>query len=80
MTDESNPNLVLSSGVPTLSPPPMFPSRVCIGGVSIKLNADGSWEGDADAFRAALAEAKQDMSPISMPILWLVSNAIRNRT
>lgn len=80
MTEESNPNLVVASTVYNLAQPPMFPSSVFVGGASIKLNADGSWDGDGDAFLAALAVAKQDMSPISMPILWLVANAIRNRT
>ena len=65
--------------VSNLVQPPMFPSHVDIGGVSIKLNADGTWEGDADAFYAALVEAKQSSEPLSMLLLWLIANAIRNK-
>jgi hypothetical protein len=57
----------------------MFPSHVHVNGASIKLNADGTWEGDADAFRAALVDAKQSGEPLSMPLLWLIANAIKNR-
>jgi hypothetical protein len=69
---------VSTSAVHTIEKPPMFPSSVSVGGASITLNADGSWTGDASAFYRALADAKQDGSPLTMPILWMFANAIRN--
>lgn len=61
-----------------LSVPPMFPSNVSIGGVSITLHADGSWSGDGEAFLTALKDAKMDGTVITMPLLWFIANAIRN--
>ena len=59
-------------------PPPMFPSAITIGEASIKLYADGTWSGDADAFEAALRAATQTGEGLTMPIAWLAMNSIRN--
>ncbi len=66
------------SSIFTMTSLPMFPSNVSIGGATIKLHADGTWEGDREAFVDALKNAKQDGTGISMPLLWLVSHAINN--
>ncbi len=57
--------------------PPMFPSHVHVGGASIKLNADGTWEGDAAAFLLAVSKSSQINDGYAMPILWLIANQIR---
>ena len=54
----------------------MFPSKVKVGGAAIELHADGTWSGDRDAFVAALERQQRDYSGSSMPILWLIANAI----
>jgi hypothetical protein len=63
----------------TIAPPqPLFPNTVRVGEVSITLHADGSWEGDREAFLTAVRDdAKRDVSDVTMPILWLIANAIK---
>jgi hypothetical protein len=56
---------------------PMFPSTVSVGTASITLHADGGYEGDVPAFLEAVRNAKMDGTPFSMPILWLIANAIK---
>lgn len=54
----------------------MFPNSVTVGDATITIKADGTWEGDKDAFLKALSEAKGDHSPLAMVIVWLVANAM----
>ena len=59
---------------------PMFPSTIKVDGASITLNADGTWEGDREAFLTAVANAKMDLTGLAMPILWLIVRALREET
>ena len=47
-------------------------------GVSVQLNADGSWSGDGRAFLDALNSNPSMYSANNAVIVWLVANAIRN--
>ncbi len=68
----------ISTASMTLTEPLMFPSKVTVGSATIELFADGTFSGDADAFCTALATVKQDGMATTMPIMWLIANAIRN--
>lgn len=57
-------------------PGPMFPAAVQIEDVKITLNADGSWEGDKDAFLAKVKDLKVAGDAYTMPLLWLVVREI----
>ena len=67
---------IAENGVYSITVPPMFPCKVKVGGAAIELRADGTWSGDRDAFVAALERQQRDYSGSSMPILWLIANAI----
>ena len=68
---------IAEHGVLSFTVPPMFPCTVKVGGTAIELRADGTWSGDRDAFIAALERQQRDYSGSSMPILWLIANAIQ---
>ena len=59
-----------------VGPLPMFPSDIVVGDAKITLHADGKWSGDPVAFVEALKRAKQMSDPFTMPMLWLIANAI----
>lgn len=67
---------IAEHGVVSFTIPPMFPAKVKVGGVEIELRADGTWSGDRDAFVAALGRQNRDFTGSSMPILWLIANAM----
>ena len=82
MTDDAG-DLVVSGTIITanvIEMPPAFPRSLTVGGVSIVLNANGSWSGDGDAFLKAVAAHKMSYHGADDLVIWMVANAIRNNT
>jgi hypothetical protein len=66
--------MTMTSAMMGLGEKPWFPVTVTItqANAAITLNADGSWVGDIEAVRAALAEGKGWQNGNDRVLLWLL--------
>lgn len=61
-------------------PQPAFPSDISINDVKIVLNADGSWEGDANAFIEAVETMLvNDYDGVLVVTVWSIVNILKVR-